>query len=258
VHPPRLASLALALVACSGRETAGGDVARVQAASSISASPTPYRAAGAAPAGSVSGTVTASAAFPASTAAQVSTHPSCASDSLPAVAAGEAVAGAIVWLEGVNSGKPRPLERRYALRQERCVLTPRVLAVEAGGTVNVASDDPFAHRTRFIARPAGAVLATVRQVDAGQVVPEDRVAAQPGLVEIRCTQHPGTRGWLAVFDHPYYAVTDAAGRFQLDGVPAGTFTLVVWHERGERTAGPVTVRDGGAASVDVRVEASNR
>ncbi len=48
------------------------------------------------------------------------------------------------------------------------------------------------------------------------------------------------RGCVCVFDHPYFAVTDANGRFETPNAPARQWRLVVWHE----TAGYL----GGAAS----------
>ena len=36
--------------------------------------------------------------------------------------------------------------------------------------------------------------------------------------------------YARVFDHPYYAVTDAEGRFEIKNVPVGQWRLFVWHE----------------------------
>jgi hypothetical protein len=65
---------------------------------------------------------------------------------------------------------------------------------------------------------------------AGQLVASERLAKQSGFVEIRCARHPWTHGYIAVFDHPYFAVTGASGAFTIDSLPAGTYTLAVWHE----------------------------
>jgi hypothetical protein len=37
-------------------------------------------------------------------------------------------------------------------------------------------------------------------------------------------------GWVRIFDHPYYATTDADGKFEIKNVPAGKWKMVVWHE----------------------------
>lgn len=35
--------------------------------------------------------------------------------------------------------------------------------------------------------------------------------------------------WAAAFDHPYFAVTDSQGRFEISGIPPGSYTVVAWH-----------------------------
>jgi len=47
---------------------------------------------------------------------------------------------------------------------------------------------------------------------------------------IKCGAHPWMSGYLWMFDHPYFAVTDETGRFTIKNAPAGTWNLVVWHE----------------------------
>ena len=60
---------------------------------------------------------------------------------------------------------------------------------------------------------------------------------------------------MAVVEHPFFQVTSADGSFSLEGLPAGSYTLEVWHETlGTQTA-DVTVEDGGSASVDFSFEA---
>jgi hypothetical protein len=60
---------------------------------------------------------------------------------------------------------------------------------------------------------------------------EIRVDHAEVMVSVRCDLHPWMQGWLGVLDHPYFAVTDAEGRFTLRDVPPGDYTLAVWHER---------------------------
>jgi hypothetical protein len=49
-------------------------------------------------------------------------------------------------------------------------------------------------------------------------------------VLISCNIHGWMKGHVRIFDHPYYAVTDKEGKFEIKGVPAGTWHAVVWHE----------------------------
>lgn len=245
----------LTLACARGEEgSSNGELARGQAAPPIIApSSAAYTETTVLSGGTVRGTIRVEGTAPAPRVARVTSDEAVCGEgtSDDGVAAGAGVGNAVVWLEGVTTGKRRNRLRRYELNQQRCVLEPRVQAVDAPGTINVHSHDPIAHRTRFIAQPAGTVLSVARVVDAGQVVPDERAAARVGLVEVRCEVHPWTQGWLAVFDHPYYAVTSADGAFTIDEVPPGTYTLVVWHERGERTTQQVTVGGGQTATGDM-------
>jgi hypothetical protein len=165
---------------------------------------------------------------------------------------GKALGNVVVWLADVKEGKTLPIERRTEIVNEECRLAPRVQAVVAGTTVNVRSEDRLAHTTRFVR--GGDTVAVVPLTDDGQVVPNEHIAAKGGLVAATCAQHPWTRGFIAVFESPYYAVTGAAGSFRLDSVPPGTYRLVAWHERAQtQVERQVTVSAGGTSNVDLMV-----
>ena len=149
----------------------------------------------------------------------------------------------------------KQVERRTEIINEECRLTPRLQAVVAGTTVNVRNDDRLAHTTRFVLGGAGGdTLARVPLTDDGQVVPNEHIAAKSGLVAATCAQHPWTRGYIAVFESPYFALTDGSGGFRLDSIPPGTYHLRVWHERGTSTIErDVTVSATGISRVQVKV-----
>lgn len=163
---------------------------------------------------------------------------------------GAAVAGVVVWLADVRAGKPLPLARRYELRLERCALTPRALAAIAGGTLNVHGRDPLQARLRFVRWPDGEPLLLAPLTDAGQVIPDERLLAAPGVVEARGELHPWLRAWLLTFDHPYFATTTADGTFALADVPPGRYRAVAWHERLGRVEQSVEIRPGSPTQLD--------
>lgn len=165
---------------------------------------------------------------------------------------GNRAAGVVIWLDGVRSGKPLPLERRFEITNQRCALVPELQPAIAGGTLNVRSLDAVLHRTRIARMDGGEVLATIRETDEGQVVPNERVLASPGLLELSCDVHAWTHGWIAVFDHPYFAMSAADGSFTIDSIPPGRYGVHGWHPRLGTIADSVTIQEGGDAKLVLR------
>ncbi len=167
---------------------------------------------------------------------------------------GTSLGNALVWVEGVAAGKALPETRRTTMTVEKCAIDPRVTAVVAGSTVNLFTRDRASHRVRFYREGDGTPVADLLTVDAGQVVPTERIAAKPGIVEARCEMHPWVRAYVAVFDHPYFAITDEQGAFSIAQLPAGTYTVKVWHEGMTQPAEQrVTLGAGGTGSVQLQV-----
>jgi hypothetical protein len=163
------------------------------------------------------------------------------------------VQNVIVWLEDARTGKRLPRVRRYDVVNTGCALEPRVFAAVAGGMLNVASQDPITHRTRFTRTGrSDSVLDVVQETDRGQVVPTGKVLARPGLIAVTCERHPWTHGWIAVFDHPYFDVTGRDGSFEMDSIPPGNYRLVAWQEKLGRREQTITIRAGTVTAVDVR------
>jgi hypothetical protein len=165
---------------------------------------------------------------------------------------GNGLANALVWVEGVTSGKRLPEIRRETLTIEKCRFEPRVMGVVTKSTINVFSRDRVAHGPRFYREGAARPVEEINTVDAGQVVPSEKIASVPGIVEVRCSEHPFARAFIAVFDHPYFAVTDEKGAFKIDGLPAGTYTVKVWQERlAKPVEQRVVVGQGGIGQLNV-------
>ena len=164
---------------------------------------------------------------------------------------GSGLGNVVVWLDGIRTGKPIPLDRRLELESNRCLLTPRVQAAVVGSAVNVIGHDPFRQHLLFLAAGDSARRATILLGKDEQVIPTELPAKKPGLVIVRDTDHAWPRAYLAVFDHPYFAVTKPDGTFRIDGVPAGKYTLVAWHERAGRREQSVTVGPAGEVKVSL-------
>jgi len=117
------------------------------------------------------------------------------------------------------------------------------------------NDDAAVHMTTLIRLGASKALVQIPFSDNGQVVPVEAAAKEAGIVEAECKEHPWAHAYIASFDHPYFAVTGADGRFSLDSVPPGKYTLKVWHPRGQSVAEQsVEIAASGAAETSVAVK----
>ena len=158
----------------------------------------------------------------------------------------------VVWLTDAREGKSLPDSRRFEVTNSRCRLDPRVQGVIVGGTLNVKSADPVVHETVIRVTGVSEVLETVTQNGDGQVVPLEEVLARPVRLELSCRTHPWTQGWIHVFDHPYFVVSAPNGRFVVDSIPPGEYTMRTWHERLGATSREVRIEKAGVTKVEVK------
>ena len=242
-------------VACSRgaddeEDVAGGDDA------AETASLTPYKPTG--QESSIGGTVSFAGAAPAKKGISMDADPVCASANPDAhaedlVVNGDKLANVLVYIkEGQAAGKSitgysfAPPAEAAKLDQKGCHYVPHVLALQVNQTLNVLNSDPTAHNVNVDAKQnekfnqgqsPGAAPITKQFKRAETVIP------------VKCNQHPWMRAYVGVLQHPFFAVTDENGKFEIKNVPPGTYTLVAWHEKYQQgLTQSVTVGAGAPAS----------
>ncbi|MEZ5315839.1 MAG: carboxypeptidase regulatory-like domain-containing protein [Vicinamibacterales bacterium] len=142
---------------------------------------------------------------------------------------------------------------RARMDQRHEQFVPRVLAITVGTVVEFPNSDTTFHNVFSLSR--------VRTFDLGRYPPGRTGTVRfdrPGIVPISCDIHSHMSAYVLVFSHPFFAVTDADGRYAIGGVPAGTYTLRVWSELGEATPRRITVPDGGTAEADFAIGGGGR
>jgi hypothetical protein len=129
--------------------------------------------------------------------------------------------------------------------QPCCQFVPRVLGLRQGQELIIKNSATFAHNVHAIGGPD-----FNRIVPAGgqMKVEAEELTAKSRPCMIQCDIHGWMKAWVRVFPHPYFAVTDADGKFAIKDAPAGNWQLVVWHEKGysngDRKGVPITVEAG--------------
>jgi hypothetical protein len=108
----------------------------------------------------------------------------------------------------------------------------RVTCVRVGDTLVVKNSAAIPHNFFWSSANNGDHNANIPAM--GQWKLPQAIAAEPAPVQYKCTIHPWMSGYVRVFDHPYHAVTDDDGKFEIRNAPAGKFRIVYWHETGLR------------------------
>ena len=136
------------------------------------------------------------------------------------------VANTVVYLKDIMRGKALELpEARQFLNQKNCRYEPHILLVPDNGTLKIKSSDHTLHTVHM----SGAADYNLPFPFVDQVV--SRTLNREGLVDLHCNAgHVWMNGEILVVPHPYYAVTDADGNFELTNVPSGNYEIVAWHE----------------------------
>lgn len=146
------------------------------------------------------------------------------------------VKGVFVWLVDAD-GKPLPANpslpeppKKVTMDQPCCMFIPRVVALREGQILEVKNSSPIAHNVNWAGGGAlqdnGNVILPAG--GAHEITKFRPTKSAPVLIS--CNIHGWMKGYVRIFDHPYYAVTDKEGNFEIKGVPAGDWNLVVWHE----------------------------
>jgi hypothetical protein len=136
------------------------------------------------------------------------------------------VANTIVFLKNISSGKPFSFpEARRSVNQRRCRYEPHILLVPQQSALQMKSSDATLHTLHM----DGAASYNLPFPFPDQTTSRDMNSA--GLVNVRCNAgHVWMNAEIMVAPHPYFAVTDESGRFELTDVPPGDYQLVAWHE----------------------------
>ena len=131
-------------------------------------------------------------------------------------------------------------------RNERFV--PHVLGVMVGTVVDFPNNDLTYHNVFSLSR--------AQRFDLGRYAAGRSKSVRmdrPGVVRVFCDIHSHMNAFVLVFNHPFFDVTDAEGRYFLPAVPPGTYTIVGWYEGEPRITRSVVVPATGWAEADLVV-----
>jgi len=158
---------------------------------------------------------------------------------------------AVYIKEGLPAGKTytapatKPLIDRIG-----CMYEPFISAAMVGQTVDIKNSDAFMHNVNCQAKVNKGF--NFAQATKDQVNP--KVFDKPELaVKLICNVHPWMSGYIHVFEHPFFAVTDKDGKFTISGdLPDGKYTVEANHLKSGTVTGEVEVK-GGKATLNLEL-----
>jgi hypothetical protein len=140
------------------------------------------------------------------------------------------------------------------LNQKGCMYEPHVIGVMTGQNIEIKNDDP---QTNHNIHPAATVNADYNQSQSPGAPPILKsYARQEVLIPVKCNVHPWMRAYIGVVSHPFYAVTGDDGTFTIKGLPPGTYTIEIVHEKYGKMEQQVTVAAKDSKTVDFTVKGS--
>ena len=157
----------------------------------------------------------------------------------------------VVYLATAPQGAFEDAERpRAVLNQRNQAFVPYVLAIRAGTAVDFPNRDRTYHNVFSFSK--------AKRFDLGRYaggLSKALTFYEPGVVRVFCEIHSHMSAFILVFAHRYFATTDAEGRYRIDDVPPGTYTVVAWNDGEARETRTVRVPEaGGLVELDFVID----
>lgn len=156
----------------------------------------------------------------------------------------------LVIVENIQKGKAVP-KMDTTIDNKKCYFEPLVSIAYKGSNYVLKNSDPILHNTSL-----GLMLGDKRRTVYNLALPKkDQVITKPvritGLHDVKCDAHAWMRAYVYVSDHPYVAVTDANGNFEIKDLPPGKYTIRFWHEGLQEVKKDIVVEPGKAADLSL-------
>jgi plastocyanin len=156
-------------------------------------------------------------------------------------------ADAVVYIEQV-AGAATPSTAPANMDQRNMHFIPHVLPIVAGSAVKFLNSDPTQHNV-FSPDHEKFNLGTWPQGETKSYA-FSKCTRFPCSYVLLCRIHPEMEAFVVVLRNPFFAVTDAAGRYEIKNVPPGTYTVGVWHPKLKAASKQAAVDGSVAATLD--------
>lgn len=150
----------------------------------------------------------------------------------------KALPDAVVYIDGPKVKQPP--SKNLSMEQRNKNFIPHVLPVLLESKVDFPNNDDVLHNVFSLFHGKKFDLGLFPK-GAKKTVKFDK----PGIHAIFCNIHPHMSAYILVLENPYFSTTDTRGTFSIKDMPAGEYTLKVWHELYPEQERKVNVPPGG-------------
>lgn len=167
------------------------------------------------------------------------------------LSAANEVKNVLVIVENVQKGKAAP-KADLVIDNKKCYFEPMVGVAYKGSNFTIKNSDPILHNTNL-----GIMLEkNMRRTVYNLALPKkDQVITKPvramGLHAVKCDAHEWMRSYVYASEHPYVAVSDASGNFEIKDLLPGKYHVRIWHEGFQEITKDVEVAAGKDADLSV-------
>jgi plastocyanin len=160
---------------------------------------------------------------------------------------GKSLGNVFVYVkDGLGNYIYDPPTGNATIDQQGCRYHPHVFGMRVGQVLQIVNSDPTLHNIHAL--PKGNTEFNTGQPIQGMKT-EHKFTAKEVMVPFKCDVHGWMNAYVGVLDHPYFTVSDADGKFELKGVPPGTYTIEAWHEKLGTSTQSVTLAEKGSKEI---------
>ena len=151
----------------------------------------------------------------------------------------------LVYLKDVKYDGNTP-DTQAVIDQNGCMYSPHVQGMMVGQDLLIKNSDATLHNIHGLPKLNPEFNFAMPKVVKEKAI---KMAKAENFIKIKCDVHSWMKAYISVFDHPYFAVTDDSGHYQIDNIPPGDYEVIAWQEKfkDKTLNASVTVSDSASA-----------
>ena len=167
----------------------------------------------------------------------------------------------VIWLDKGRSDKvhpnyAKPKKAAVKIDNKSCVFVPHIVVCRTDQVLNAVNSDNCSHnvKSNFIKNKNDNPVLTPKDTKG---VNFSFTTSEILPMPVECNIHSWMRAYCHVLDHPYFAISDKDGKFEIKKLPEGRHKFILWHEKCgflERSL-RVTIKDGKTEEQKLSFEA---